>query len=124
MNSRVCIHHDDYIGGGTFRTVCAGTFVGGNRNRQPSVCKKFKDRFSVLEDEFFNSDNKITAKAIDLANEWNMICPDGWVRDSNRPRDGDVGRSLLHHAAWAGDLRIFKYLVEAGADVDRRRNTA
>jgi hypothetical protein len=57
--------------------VCAGTFVGGNRNTQPSVCKKFKDRFSVLEDEFFNSDNKITAKAIDLANEWNMICPDG-----------------------------------------------
>ena len=33
-----------------------------------------------------------------------MVCPDGWVRDECRPKDGSVGRSLLHHAAWAGDL--------------------
>ena len=54
----------------------------------------------------------------------NMVCPDGWVRDENRPKEGGVGRSVLHHAAWAGDLPIFKALVEAGADVGRKRNTA
>ena len=54
----------------------------------------------------------------------NMVCPDGWVRDECRPKAANVGRSVLHHAAWAGDLRIFKCLVDAGADVDRRRNTA
>lgn len=54
----------------------------------------------------------------------NMICPDGWVKDECRPKDGDVGRSLLHHAAWAGDVGIFKLLVESGADVERKRNTA
>ena len=52
----------------------------------------------------------------------NMICPDGWVKDECRPKDGDVGRSLLHHAAWAGDVGIFKLLVESGADVERKRN--
>jgi len=54
----------------------------------------------------------------------NMICPDGWVKDECRPKDGSVGRSLLHHAAWAGDLGIFKLLVDSGAEVDRKRNTA
>lgn len=54
----------------------------------------------------------------------NMICPDGWVKDECRPKDGSVGRSLLHHAAWAGDLNIFKLLVAHGADVESRRNTA
>ena len=54
----------------------------------------------------------------------NMICPDGWVREEHRPKDGGVGRSLLHHAAWAGDLEVFKELVKNGADVDRRRNNA
>ena len=54
----------------------------------------------------------------------NMICPDGWVREEHRPKDGGVGRSLLHHAAWAGDLDVFKCLVTNGADVDRRRNNA
>ena len=54
----------------------------------------------------------------------NMICPDGWVRDECRPKEGGVGRSILHHAAWAGDLAIFKALVDGGADVERKRNTA
>ena len=54
----------------------------------------------------------------------NMICPDGWVRDECRPKEGGVGRSILHHAAWAGDLPIFCALVDAGADVERKRNTA
>ena len=54
----------------------------------------------------------------------NMVCPDGWVRDENRPKDGGTGRSLLHHAAWAGDLAVFKLIVAAGGDIDRKRNTA
>jgi len=33
-------------------------------------------------------------------------------------------RSLLHHAAWAGNLEVFRAIVEAGGDVERRRNTA
>lgn len=51
----------------------------------------------------------------------NFIAPDGWVRES-----GTGGRSLLHHAAWIGDLRIFKILVEHGADLcePRQRNWA
>ena len=54
----------------------------------------------------------------------NMVCPDGWVREECRPRNGQVGRSLLHHAAFMGDLEIFKFLCSAGADHARRRNTA
>ena len=30
----------------------------------------------------------------------------------------------LHHAAWAGNLDVFRTIVEAGGDVERRRNTA
>ena len=77
LNSGVSIDPYDYVGEGIFRTVCAGTFVGGSRNNQAAVCKKFKLRFSHLEDEFFRYDKKTTDKAIDLANEWNMVCPDG-----------------------------------------------
>ena len=51
-------------------------------------------------------------------------CVAGWVRAECAPKDGGVGRSVLHHAAWAGDLSIFQSLVEAGADVSRQRNTA
>ena len=51
----------------------------------------------------------------------NFIAPDGWVKVA-----GSGGKSLLHQAAWMGDLDIFKVLVEAGADVcePRRRNWA
>ena len=35
----------------------------------------------------------------------------------------NTGRSLLHHAAWAGDLEVFKAIVDAGGDIDRKRNT-
>ena len=53
LNSKVDIHYDDLVGVGAFREVCAGTFLGGNRNQQAAVCKKFKDRYMVLEDQFF-----------------------------------------------------------------------
>jgi ankyrin repeat protein len=54
----------------------------------------------------------------------NMICSDGFVHEEMAAKKRGVGRSLLHHAAWAGDLEIFRYLVEQGADVARKRNTA
>ena len=69
-------------------------------------------------------DYEEVARLLKQGGDPNMVCPDGWVRDECRPKDGGVGRSLLHHAAWAGELRIFKLLVDAGADVDRKRNTA
>eukprot|EP00959_Pyramimonas_sp_CCMP1952_P197870 4138162-Pyramimonas_sp.AAC.1 len=50
----------------------------------------------------------------------NMICPDYFVREENAGKQG-TGRSLLHHAAWAGDLDVFKLLVAQGADIARRR---
>ena len=58
----------------------------------------------------------------------NMRCPDSFVQlqASEKFRSGqaqDTGRSLLHHAAWAGDLEVFKAIVEAGGDIDRKRNT-
>ena len=51
----------------------------------------------------------------------NFVAPDGWVREA-----GPGGKSLLHQAAWVGDLEVFKYLVEHGADFcePRRRNWA
>ena len=58
----------------------------------------------------------------------NMRCPDSFVQlqASEKFRSGqaqNTGRSLLHHAAWAGDLEVFKAIVEAGGDIDRKRNT-
>jgi hypothetical protein len=77
LNSKVDIHYDEFVGAGSFREVCAGTFLGGNRNQQAAVCKKFKDRYMALEDHFFESDDRINEKAIHLANLWNMDCDDG-----------------------------------------------
>ena len=54
----------------------------------------------------------------------NMICSDGFVREEMAAKKRGIGRSLLHHAAWVGDLEIFKLLVEQGGDVTRKRNTA
>lgn len=53
-----------------------------------------------------------------------MVTPDGWVREGMRAKNNQVGKSLLHHAAWVGDLSVFKLLVEAGGDVNKKRNTA
>jgi len=53
-----------------------------------------------------------------------MVTPDGWVRDGMRAKNREVGRTLLHHAAWVGNLPVFKLLVESGGDVNKKRNTA
>ena len=52
----------------------------------------------------------------------NMLCGDGWVRKECAGGKG-TGKGLLHHAAYVGDFEIFKFLVEQGADVGRKRNT-
>ena len=60
----------------------------------------------------------------------NMLCPDNivgsWGNESEKFRAGQAtstGRALLHHAAWAGSLPVFQAIVEAGGDIDRKRNT-
>jgi ankyrin repeat protein len=53
-----------------------------------------------------------------------MVTPDGWVREEMRTKNRDVGRTLLHHAAYIGNFEIFKFIVDSGADIDRKRNTA
>ena len=56
-----------------------------------------------------------------------MICSDSFVRKemASAPMGNKkIGKSLLHHAAWIGSLPIFKELVEAGADINKRRYTA
>jgi len=68
-------------------------------------------------------DSRSVQRAILAGGNVNMVCPDGWVRDEVAGKRG-TGRSLLHHAAWAGDLDIFKALVAAGANVGRRRTVA
>jgi ankyrin repeat protein len=54
----------------------------------------------------------------------NMTCPDSFVRTEMAPRNTGTGRSLLHHAAFVGNLEVFRAIVEAGGDIDRRRNHA
>jgi hypothetical protein len=96
---------------------------------QPSAARApGRSSISHLSDALWSAvgakDLEEVRKLIRQGGDPNMVCPDGWVRDECRPKQGDVGRSLLHHAAWAGDIEVFKFLVESGADVDRRRNTA
>ena len=78
-STRVQIHEDEYIGHGSFRTVCRGTYLNGNRNGQAAVCKRFHKRYRDTEYErvLFDKDELITAKAIDMASEWNNFCPKG-----------------------------------------------
>lgn len=82
---------------------------------------------SYRDDELWNAvgskDLATVQRAILRGSDVNMVCPDSWVRDEVAGKKG-TGRSLLHHAAWAGDLLIFKALVEAGANVGRRRTVA
>eukprot|EP00934_Nitzschia_sp_Nitz4_P005187 Nitzschia sp. Nitz4//scaffold183_size43938//3017//3832//NITZ4_007263-RA/size43938-processed-gene-0.48-mRNA-1//1//CDS//3329539593//5177//frame0 len=87
------------IGDGTFRVCLAGTFVGGNRNNQEAACKRFKPEFREMEDEFFSKDFQIADKVIEIATEWNEICP--------RNKEILVNRGNIHQS----NSRI-KYLVE------------
>ena len=77
---------------------------------------------NVLHDSLWQA---VTDKDIDLVRKLlskpggmnvDFTAPDGWVRDA-----GSGGKSLLHQAAWVGDLSIFALLVEHGADPTKPR---
>lgn len=73
-SNRVQLHKNNVVGEGVFRVAYAGTYIGGNRNQQEAVCKSFKSRFRVIEDEFFRYDFHVADRAIDLAEDWNDMC--------------------------------------------------
>ncbi|GKY95378.1 hypothetical protein MPSEU_000499400 [Mayamaea pseudoterrestris] len=73
----VTLHKNQIVGQGKFRIAYAGTYVGGNRNQQEAVCKRFRDNYGVLESEFFASAFKIADKAIEYAEDWNNMCEYG-----------------------------------------------
>jgi len=73
-SNRVQIHRDEIAGEGAFRTAYAGTYIGGNRNNQEAICKCFKSQYHGLESDFFAADFKVADKAIQYAEDWNVIC--------------------------------------------------
>ena len=78
------------IGEGEFRTVLAGTYVGGNRNQQEAVCKRFKPQFRHFENEYFAKDFKIINKTVYYAEKWNDFCQEGYEVLVNK---GDIHQS-------------------------------
>ena len=77
-SQQVTIHMNEVlVGQGSFREAFNGTYIGGTRNQQEAVCKKFKSKYRLLEDEYFRNDFKIADKAIQYAHEWNQWCPHG-----------------------------------------------
>jgi len=100
LSSTQCeIHSYEAVGSGAFRDVVEGTYIGGNRNQQAAVCKAFKHKFHHLEEEYYEMDFKVTDKAIQYANEWNLICPEG--------KEILINRGSVQHSR---DGR--KYLIE------------
>ena len=73
-SDNVQIHRHDIQGEGAFRVAYGGTFIGGNRNQQDAVCKCFKNKYHVIEGEFFRNDYKIADRAIEFCDEWNRFC--------------------------------------------------
>mmetsp|Transcript_17119 Transcript_17119/g.34307 ORF Transcript_17119/g.34307 Transcript_17119/m.34307 type:complete len:270 (-) Transcript_17119:568-1377(-) len=76
-SDRVVLHRNSVVGEGAFRMAYSGTYIGGNRNQQEAVCKKFKSKYHVLESEFFAADFQIADKAIQYAEDWNAMCEYG-----------------------------------------------
>lgn len=76
-SKNVRLHSNQLIGEGVFRLCYAGTYIGGNRNQQEAVCKRFKSNYRDLEDEFFETDFLAADKAIELALQWNKMCEEG-----------------------------------------------
>eukprot|EP00759_Apiculatamorpha_spiralis_P020610 PhF_6_TR25873/c0_g1_i2/m.36577 len=85
--------------------------AGGINHRQDSLWD------AVTQKDMTTVKSLVTKQNVDV----NFIAPDGWVREA-----GGGGRTLLHHAAWVGDLDIFVFLVEHGASMTqpRQRNWA
>ena len=76
-SDRVRIHTNNVVGEGAFRLAFAGTYIGGNRNSQEAVCKRFKRQYHNLESEFFSADFQIADRAIQYAEDWNSMCEYG-----------------------------------------------
>jgi hypothetical protein len=93
----VTLHHN-ILGEGHFRIAFAGTYVGGTRNQQEAVCKRFRDSFGVMEADFFRSDFKIADKAIEYAEAWNKIC--------------EVGKEIMITRGDVMQISGRKYMVE------------
>jgi len=73
-SNRVQLHPNAIIGEGAFRMAYAATYIGGNRNNQEAVAKRFKSQYSGFESDFFSSDFQVADRAIQYAEEWNNIC--------------------------------------------------
>jgi hypothetical protein len=87
------------LGEGAFRIAYdAGTYIGGSHNNQEAACKSFKNKYQVLETEFFTNDFKVADRAIEYAEEWNKFC-EAW--EEIRMTRGDVKT-----------INGMKYLVE------------
>lgn len=91
----------DKIGEGSYRECLSGCFVGGNRNGQAAVCKRFKPQYrdSDLEDELFSADFQIIDRAVIVADKWNEWC--------NPSKEIMINRGAIHKSN-----RGISYLVE------------
>mmetsp|Transcript_22339 Transcript_22339/g.53139 ORF Transcript_22339/g.53139 Transcript_22339/m.53139 type:complete len:309 (+) Transcript_22339:586-1512(+) len=74
LHAKSVIVTNQKLGEGHFRECFAGTYVGGCRNKQAAVCKRFKQRWRSMEMEYFASDFKIADTAIRYAEGWNSFC--------------------------------------------------
>jgi len=96
----ILIDTNHKLGEGAFRECFGGTYQGGTRNQQEAACKRFKLKYSAMEQEFFAQDFKIAEKAIFLAECWNLLC--------DRNRTILVSKGSVHSNYVDGRL----YLVE------------
>ena len=75
--------------------------------------------FNMKEDELWmavgNRDLDGVLRLLQQGGDPNLICGDGWVKAECAGKKG-TGKPILHHAAWVGDLEIFRALVEAGGE--------
>jgi hypothetical protein len=97
-SENVTLHSGEIIGQGAFRIAYAGTYVGGNRNGQEAVCKRFKAPYLPLEQEFFSADFQVADRAIEYAEGWNVMC--------------QHGKEILVTRGTVMNIRGTKYLVE------------
>mmetsp|Transcript_9552 Transcript_9552/g.14377 ORF Transcript_9552/g.14377 Transcript_9552/m.14377 type:complete len:452 (-) Transcript_9552:98-1453(-) len=84
----------------------------------------FNSKDDILWNAVSSGNIEEVVRAVKSGGNVNMTCTDSWVRGEVAAKSAGTGKSLLHHAAWIGSLPIFKYLVECGADFERRRYTA
>jgi len=70
-SQNVQIHTHDIAGERAFRIAYGGTYIGGNWNQQEAICKSFKPKYRVLENDFYAKDFKTAEKAIEMAEDWN-----------------------------------------------------